>query len=72
VIDPNVSIPYWDWTSPVSHREGVPKVYSEPTVGGEDNQLHNFNSPDIGEVTIRDENDSSALPYNPSDVKGIV
>jgi tyrosinase len=74
-IDPNISIPYWDWTSPLSHNEGIPKAYSQPTVGGKPNPLYNFKSPHLSGVTTsgvteRDENEPSILP-NPSDVESL-
>ena len=68
-IDPNISIPYWDWTSPLSHNEGIPKAYSAPNIGGEHNPLYNFKSPHLSDVTIRDENEPSTIPYHPSDVE---
>lgn len=71
-IDPNISIPYWDWTSSKSHTEGIPSAYSVPTVGGEPNPLYNFKSPLLPDVTTRGDSDPSdpltPLP-SPSDVE---
>lgn len=51
-INSNVSIPYWDWTSPLSRTEGIPQAYNQPSL--EDGQgqwwpnpLYNFNSPTL-------------------------
>jgi tyrosinase len=37
--DPSVAIPWWDWTSPLSHKEGVPKAYREETADNKPNPL---------------------------------
>jgi tyrosinase len=29
-ISPNVSLPWWDWTSDISHATGVPAAYTDP------------------------------------------
>jgi len=29
--DPSVALCWWDWTSPLSHSEGKPKAYTDPT-----------------------------------------
>lgn len=72
-IDSNLSLPFWDWTSPLSHTEGIPKAYSQRTVGGKRNPLYNFKSPDlrgqvIGAVTRRRPRSLNLLP-NPSEVE---
>ena len=43
--NPNISLPYWDWTSVTSHQEGIPNAYRS-TPGGA-NPLLNFNSPSL-------------------------
>jgi|SRR5690349_4686685 tyrosinase len=46
--NPNLAIPYWDWTSNLSHQEGIPKAYNDPNLsGGGHNPLANFNSPTL-------------------------
>lgn len=37
---PGVTIPYWDWTSPTTQQEGMPKAYTdEKDASGNDNSL---------------------------------
>jgi tyrosinase len=74
-IDPNISLPYWDWTSALSHKQGIPRAYTRRTVGGRHNPLYNFKSPHLRNVTTsgvteRDDNDPSELP-TPSDVEAL-
>ncbi len=38
--DPKVGLPWWDWTSAISHTNGVPKAFSAATVGGKANPLY--------------------------------
>jgi tyrosinase len=33
------SIPWWDWTSPVSHKSGIPKSFAIPKLSGQRNPL---------------------------------
>lgn len=47
--NPNLALPYWDWTVHTSDDDsiiaGIPKPYSQPNVdGGGPNPLYNFNS----------------------------
>lgn len=76
--DPNISIPFWDWTSSLSHTEGIPKAYSEPNVDGGPNPLYNFNSRTLQQdpngpgngLTSRDPDPPSDLPA-PADVAAL-
>ena len=38
--NPDACIPWWDWTSPASHRDGVPKAYSDKNADGNPNPLY--------------------------------
>jgi tyrosinase len=73
--NPNLSLPYWDWTSALSHQEGIPIAYR--SIPGDSNPLLNFNSPSLarfheerpdrpgaeyGGVTWRDPDPPSELP----------
>ncbi len=40
--DPNVTVPYWDWTSNVSRYEGIPRAFSDETVNNLPNPLYSF------------------------------
>ena len=40
--DPSVAIPWWDWTSPLSHQVGIPKAYSDETADNKPNPLFKF------------------------------
>ena len=40
--DTTITVPWWDWSSEESRREGIPKAFSEVTVGGEPNPLYTF------------------------------
>jgi len=74
--DPNVAQPWWDWSSPLSHREGIPQSYkSEPL-----NKFHidvaKMNIPDapenapINKDTTRHPMDLSRLP-TPEDINNL-
>jgi tyrosinase len=66
-----LSIPWWDWTSELSRTEGIPRAFSEPTVGEQPNPLYSyhmkfseFESPNrpLDEDTERDPDPPSELP----------
>ena len=40
-------LPWWDWTSPLSHRVGVPGAFSRPRLQKEPNPLFNGPTPDM-------------------------
>ncbi len=40
--DPTITVPWWDWTSPDSRREGIPKAFSDETIDGNPNPLYKF------------------------------
>jgi tyrosinase len=40
--DPNVTVPYWDWTSDFSRNEGIPRAFSDETVNNLPNPLYSF------------------------------
>jgi tyrosinase len=39
VIDPGVSLPFWDWTSDIAVQEGLPLAFSDPTYSLPDGTL---------------------------------
>jgi len=72
---------WWDWTSPLSHTQGIPKAYADPNVGTKPNPLFKFhmsippqsdpNLPDNASIdrdTIRDPDLPRRLP-NTSDIE---
>lgn len=74
-IDPSVSQCWWDWTSPLSHSEGIPRAYNEQTANGSPNPLYKFHiseprvnttglpeSGPIDEDTTRDPAPTALLP----------
>ena len=40
--DPTIAVPWWDWTSNESRRQGIPKAFSDETVDGNPNPLYKF------------------------------
>ena len=38
-LEPNVSVPWWDWTSATSHQKGLPAIYSTSREEGNTNPL---------------------------------
>jgi tyrosinase len=40
--DPNITMPYWDWSVEAFRREGIPKAFSDPTVDGSPNPLFKY------------------------------
>lgn len=42
-----MTLPWWDWTSPESHRTGIPPGYSAPQVNGDPNPLATGPLPEI-------------------------
>ncbi len=69
------AIPWWDWTSPDSHRNGVPKAYSEGNVSGSANPLFSGPVPSIqgdpARWTARYPGNPAELPST-ADVEGIL
>jgi tyrosinase len=59
-------LPWWDWTSELSHQEGVPSAYAEAEVDGERNPLASGPTPDMpgdaARFTRRFPGDPSELP----------
>jgi tyrosinase len=45
--------PWWDWTSPASHAEGVPAAYSQTELDGQPNPLASGPTPDMPEEPAR-------------------
>ena len=37
--DPNITVPYWDWSNDTFREDGIPKAYSDPNVDGAPNPL---------------------------------
>ena len=64
--DSNISLPWWDATSSLSHREGIPKAYKEPTVDGTPNPLYKFHIPSQDADTKRNPRRPRQLPANSS------
>jgi tyrosinase len=74
--DANISLPWWDATSKLSHRDGIPKAYADETADGEPNPLYSFHIPDTLDIpedekflgfsldTFRVPEDPSRLPPN--------
>jgi tyrosinase len=40
--DSSVALCWWDWSSPLSHKEGIPKAYTVEKVDGSSNPLYKF------------------------------
>jgi tyrosinase len=40
--DPTVTVPYWDYQSPVTKSEGIPKAFTDAKVSGNPNPLYSF------------------------------
>jgi tyrosinase len=64
-------LPWWDWTSDLSHQVGVPQAYSEAPVDGSRNPLASGPTPDMPDdparLTRRFPGDPSELPSMTSD-----
>jgi tyrosinase len=64
--NPDAILPWWDWTSGVSHQVGVPAAYAEDPVGGQPNPLASGPTPDMpndpARRTRRFPGDPSELP----------
>ncbi len=64
---PKVGLPWWDWTSAISHANGVPKAFSTAKVSGKSNSLYSARifaptaKPPINRQTRR-------FPGSPSDL----
>src|SRR5262249_12145373 len=65
---PKVGLPWWDWTSALSHASGVPAAFSAATVSGAANPLFKARivaptaNPPINRFTRRFPGNPSALP----------
>jgi tyrosinase len=46
-------VPWWDWTSDLSHQVGVPAAYTEPQAGGGRNPLAGGPMPDMPDDPAR-------------------
>jgi tyrosinase len=46
-------LPWWDWTSTLSHQVGVPAAYTEPQVAGQPNPLASGPTPDMPDDPAR-------------------
>lgn len=64
--DPRASLPWWDWTSEMSHTIGIPRSFAEPRVGSLTNPLFSGPAPAMGtdpaHWTVRFPGSPSALP----------
>jgi len=66
--DSNISVPWWDWTSEESIRDGIPKAFAEQSINGNPNPLYSSKIPD----EIREDNDPTEtyrMPRNPSELR---
>ena len=65
---PQVSLPWWDWTSGASRRRGLPPAYATARPGGRQNSLHSAQIPPAARrngqprVTTRQPGDPAQLP----------
>jgi tyrosinase len=70
-----VALPWWDWTSPGSHKVGIPQAFSIPSVSGSPNPLAAGPMPAMprsaARKTRRSPDSPTALP-NASDVNGLM
>jgi tyrosinase len=63
-----VSLPWWDWTSPASHRNGLPRPYAAARPGGRQNSLYSAAVPASARrrgqprTTTRDPGNPARLP----------
>lgn len=39
-LDPNVSVPWWDWTAPQTSQVGIPPAFAQANVDGQPNPLY--------------------------------
>jgi tyrosinase len=60
---PQVSLPWWDWTSPASRRRGLPRAYAAARPRGQQNPLHSSSVP----ATARRQGQPRTTSRNPSD-----
>jgi tyrosinase len=83
-FDSTIGQCWWDWTSELSHSEGIPRAYSEENVNGSPNPLYKFHISEPGvntnglpqtdpidEDTFRDPRPLSILP-TPRDVENLL
>jgi tyrosinase len=49
-----VTLPWWDWSSAISHRSGIPKPYTDTKVGTQANPLYSSPIPAAAQVTSMD------------------
>lgn len=63
-VVPDCFIPWWDWRSEASHSEGIPRAFTEETVGGQPNPLAKaqIRPPVANRDTMRDPDPPSELP----------
>jgi tyrosinase len=58
-------VPWWDWTSDLSHRIGVPAAYAEPETDGQRNPLSSGPMPDMPDDPARQ---TRRFPGDPSEL----
>ncbi|MBV9048364.1 MAG: tyrosinase family protein [Solirubrobacterales bacterium] len=51
--NPDAILPWWDWTSDLSHQVGIPQAYSEDPVDGNRNSLASGPTPDMPDDPAR-------------------
>jgi tyrosinase len=67
-LTPKVGLPWWDWSSDISHQTGVPNAFSVATVSGQPNPLFKARivaptaSPPINRFTRRFPGNPASLP----------
>jgi tyrosinase len=75
--NPQAILPWWDWTSELSHQVGVPPSYTEAETGGKPNPLASGTTPDMpgdpARRTRRFPGDPAELPSteNPDPALGL-
>ncbi len=66
------AIPWWDCTTPMSHKIGIPNSFAQPKIAGRDNPLFHGPMPamqkDPARFTVRSPEDPASLP-TPEDVE---
>jgi tyrosinase len=69
--DENITQGWWDWTSPLSHREGIPQAYRQQKADNKANPLYKFhifvpkmNIPELPDLSINE--DTYREPRSPA------
>jgi tyrosinase len=60
--NPGAILPWWDWTSPRSHQQGIPTAFAEPEAGGQENPLASGPMPAMGDLPSMTQPDPALGP----------